>query len=118
MTGEHIVKSYDDELQLLNNTIIEMAGLTAVASERVDAPYVQDAPAVLECELRQEVDLGGALNTLVVGEVVGVRLDPELPFRGDTMSIEPDALRPVGRLAGGGYALPGDLRWLARPDAT
>jgi phosphate transport system protein len=28
MTGEHIVKAYDDELQHLNNTIIEMAGLT------------------------------------------------------------------------------------------
>lgn len=28
MTGEHIVKAYDDELTLLNNTIIEMGGLT------------------------------------------------------------------------------------------
>ena len=28
ISSEHIVKSYDDELQLLNNTIIEMAGLT------------------------------------------------------------------------------------------
>lgn len=30
VTGDHIVKSYDDELQRLNNTIIEMGGLTEV----------------------------------------------------------------------------------------
>jgi len=33
MTGEHIVKAYDDELQHLNNTIIEMAGLTEAQLE-------------------------------------------------------------------------------------
>lgn len=33
MTGEHIVKAYDDELTLLNNTIIEMGGLTEAQVE-------------------------------------------------------------------------------------
>lgn len=33
MTGEHIVKAYDDELRLLNNTIIEMGGLTEAQVE-------------------------------------------------------------------------------------
>ncbi len=33
MTGEHIVKAYDDELQHLNNTIIEMGGLTEAQVE-------------------------------------------------------------------------------------
>jgi phosphate transport system protein len=34
MTGEHIVKSYDEELQQLNSTIIKMAELTEVQVER------------------------------------------------------------------------------------
>jgi phosphate transport system protein len=33
MTGKHIVKAYDDELQHLNNTIIEMAALTGAQLE-------------------------------------------------------------------------------------
>lgn len=33
MTGEHIVKAYDEELQHLNDTIVEMAGLTEVQLE-------------------------------------------------------------------------------------
>lgn len=33
MTGEHIVKAYDEELQHLNNTIVEMAGLTEAQLE-------------------------------------------------------------------------------------
>ena len=33
MTGEHIVKAYDDELRHLNDTIVEMAGLTEVQLE-------------------------------------------------------------------------------------
>lgn len=93
----------------------ELAGLFPVASERVDAPFVEGAPAVLECVLRQEVELEGALNTLVVGEVVGVRVDEALSFKEGTLSVDPGALRPVGRLSGGAYALPGAVRWLERP---
>jgi flavin reductase (DIM6/NTAB) family NADH-FMN oxidoreductase RutF len=52
------------------------AGLTAVASDLVDAPYVKEFPLVLECRLVQSLKLG--LHTLFVGEVVDVKADEEV----------------------------------------
>jgi len=94
----------------------ELAGLGRAVSERVDAPWVAECPAVLECEVRQEVDLGGAPNALVIAEVVGVRLDPSLAFEEGTMVVLPEQLRPVGRLGGTAYSLTTDLRRIPRPD--
>ena len=93
----------------------QLVGLARGASERVDAPFVADCPAVLECVSRQEVDLGGAGYTLVIGEVVGVLLSERLPFLEGTMAVVPEALRAVGRMSGAGYMLPGSYRQLARP---
>lgn len=93
----------------------ELAGLTAVPSEVVDAPLVAECRAVLECRLLQEVTLEGGSGTLVIGEVVGVRIDSTLPTVGDGLSVDPRALRPVGRLGGAAYALPGEVRLIERP---
>ena len=93
----------------------ELAGLTAAASERVDAPYVEGGQAILECEVRKEVDLDGAPNTLVIAEVVGVRIDASLPLEDGTLSVDPESLKPVGRLAGGSYALLGLVKRIPRP---
>ncbi|HKJ03750.1 MAG TPA: flavin reductase family protein [Longimicrobiales bacterium] len=92
-----------------------LAHLTPQASGRVDAPYVAEAPAVLECEVSKEVELDGAPNTLVVGRVVGVLVRSDLALVEGTLSVDPAALRPLGRLGGGAYALPGDVRVLPRP---
>ena len=54
---------------------IAVAGLTAVRSELVDAPYIAEFPLSLECRMVQSVDLG--LHTLFVGEVIDVKIDPE-----------------------------------------
>lgn len=93
----------------------ELAGLKAEPSNRVDAPYVDGCPAVLECVLEQEVALGAAPNTLVIGRVVGIRLDASLPRIKGRLEVDPEALLPVGRLSGIGYAMPGDIRKIARP---
>ena len=93
-----------------------LAGLGRAVSERVDAPFVAEARAVLECVVRQEVDLG-APNALVIAEVVGLRLDPELPFEDDTMIVSPEALRLVGRLGVPTYSVASDLRRVPRPEA-
>ena len=93
----------------------ELAGLTAAASERVDAPYVEGGHAILECEVRKEVDLDGAPNTLVIAEVVGVLIDASLPLEDGTLTVDPESLKPVGRLAGGSYALPGVVKRIPRP---
>lgn len=52
------------------------AGLTAVPSELVDAPYVEEFPLNLECRLVDSLKLG--LHTLFVGEIVDVKADEEV----------------------------------------
>lgn len=94
----------------------ELAGLGRAVSDLVDAPFVAECPAVLECAVRQEVDLGGAPNALVIAEVVGVRIDPELGFEEGTMLVLPEHLRPVGRLGGAAYAVASEIRRVPRPD--
>jgi len=93
----------------------ELTGLRHRSAPRVAAPYVAASPAVLECEVSREVELEGGANVLVVGRVVGVLLDPELAPQGHDFSVDPERLRPVGRLGGAAYALPGEVRVLPRP---
>ena len=93
----------------------ELAGLTRAVSDRVDAPYVAESPAVFECVVFKEVDLSPSTNTLVIGEVVGVRLSESLPFVEGTMVVDAGALAPVGRMSGAEYMLPRELEHLPRP---
>lgn len=93
----------------------ELAGLGRAASPRVDAPYVEDCPAVFECEVRQELGLGESTNVLVIGEVVGVRLSEALPMAHGTMVVDSGSLRAVGRMSGAEYMLPRETRILPRP---
>lgn len=115
----------ESHLEAMNTTSVEappdvdefiVAGLEAATSDRVDAPFVADCPAILECTLYRVVDLGDVPNTLVIGEVVGVRLSPDLTLAPGTMSVDADSLRPVGRLAGSLYTLLGETPSLSRPD--
>ena len=60
---------------------LELAGLAAVPGRLVAAPRVAAAPAALECKLLQVIRLhdldGKTLDTyLVLGQVVGVHIDP------------------------------------------
>ena len=93
----------------------ELAGLARAASDRVNAPYVAECPAVFECELSQEVDLGESPNVLVIGEVVGVRLSDSLSMADGTMTVDSGALRAVGRMSGAEYMLPRGMKILPRP---
>ena len=47
-------------------------GLTALAGEHVDAPYVAECPAVLELLLRHTLELGS--HTQFVGEIMDVKV--------------------------------------------
>ncbi|MEX2570103.1 MAG: flavin reductase family protein [Gemmatimonadota bacterium] len=93
----------------------EVAGLQAAQATLVDAPYVADCPAVLECEFYKEMELDAAGSAFVVAEVVGVRLGPEIEFSPGTQLVDPLVLRPVGRLGGSLYGLLGDIPSLPRP---
>lgn len=54
----------------------EVSGLTPVKSELVDAPYVNEFPVVLECKLKETVDLGS--HTMFIGEVLDLKADGEV----------------------------------------
>lgn len=72
------------------------AGLTAEASELVDAPYVRECPVVLECRLRHSIDLGS--HTLFIGEVVDVKVDPAVLSASGEVDVE--AFDPFVLLSG------------------
>ena len=90
------------------------AGLSVAEAETVDAPYVAECPAVLECALFKHIDLGEA-GGLVLGEVLGVRLDPALEIVEGSAFVDSKTLRPVGRLWGPAYSLLGEIRVIPRP---
>jgi flavin reductase (DIM6/NTAB) family NADH-FMN oxidoreductase RutF len=52
------------------------AGLTAVRSEVVDAPYVAEFPLILECRVIHVLEIG--LHTQFVGEVVDVKAEENI----------------------------------------
>lgn len=93
----------------------DLAGLSRAVSERVDAPYVAECPAVFECTVRQEVDLGDSPYVPVIGEVVGIRLSEALPMAEGTMTVDSGALGAVGRMSGAEYMLSREMKTLPRP---
>ncbi|HUE95873.1 MAG TPA: flavin reductase family protein [Longimicrobiaceae bacterium] len=93
-----------------------VAGVEAAEGEMVAAPYVADCPAVFECTLHKEVELGSESNVLVIGKVVGVRLEDSIEFTPGTYLVDPAHLRPVARLGGETYAFLGQISSLGRPD--
>lgn len=54
---------------------LKVTGLTAVRSELVDAPYVDEFPLVLECRVIHSLEIG--LHTLFVGQVLDVKVEEE-----------------------------------------
>jgi flavin reductase (DIM6/NTAB) family NADH-FMN oxidoreductase RutF len=91
------------------------AGLSLAEAHAVAAPYVADSPAVLECRLFKEVELGPGDNALVIGEVLAVRLSDAVPLVPGTLFADTRAVRPVARLWGDLYALLGETPALPRP---
>ncbi len=51
-------------------------GLKPVRSRLVDAPYIDEFPLVLECEMKEAHELG--LHTLFVGEIMDVKVAEDL----------------------------------------
>jgi flavin reductase (DIM6/NTAB) family NADH-FMN oxidoreductase RutF len=92
-----------------------LAGVPLAEAESVSAPYVADCPAVLECRLFREVELGSASNTLLIGEVLRVRLADRVTLAAGTLFADTAALRPVGRLWGDLYSTVEATLALPRP---
>ena len=78
---------------------LEVSGLTPLKSELVDAPYVAEFPVVLECKLKETVNLGS--HTMFIGEVVDLKADKEVLIgitskSGKKLSrIDPEKFLPI-----------------------
>ena len=93
----------------------EVTGLTLGEAAHVAAPYVVEAPAVHECRLFKEVSLGSSDSSMVIGEVLAIRLCPEARELWDRDFLDVRGWVPVGRLWGGYYSLVTDTPQLDRP---
>ncbi len=94
-----------------------LAGLTASPGEMVDAPYVKEALAALECRLVEIKPLVGLDNvasesTMIIGQVVGIHIRDEALKEG---RLDMAAVRPLARLGYLDYSENGDVFPLARP---
>jgi len=88
-------------------------GFTAIKSELVDAPSVQEFPLVLECRLLQTIDLGA--HTQFIGEILDVKADESIlgpDGHIDTAKLKPMVYAPgsglyygVGEAVGKAYSL-------------
>ncbi|WP_043930696.1 flavin reductase family protein [Bacillus sp. EB01] len=95
---------------------VEVAGLTPVASMKVSVPGVQEAKVRMECVLETSLELGGGEDPgcdLLIGRVVQFHIDEEIYEKG---RIDPRGLAAVSRLAGANYAKIGEIFPIERPE--
>jgi flavin reductase (DIM6/NTAB) family NADH-FMN oxidoreductase RutF len=95
----------------------EASGLTPIPSDVVTPPRVKESRINMECRLVQVVHvsskpLGGSL---VLGEVVRFHVDDAVLENG---LVDPNKLRPVGRMGGPAYTRTTDRFNLDRPKAV
>ena len=72
-----------------------VAGMTAVKSENVDAPYVQEFPMIVECRLMEKMDTG--IHVHFIGEIIDVKVDEGMLGENglpDIMKISPVIFAP------------------------
>lgn len=94
-----------------------IAGLTPVMGRLVDAPYVGEAHAVLECRVTQmlypaTLDGSEADAAITFGQVVGIHIDEAIIRDG---RLDMAAVRPMGRMGYMDYCDGGDVFELMRP---
>jgi flavin reductase (DIM6/NTAB) family NADH-FMN oxidoreductase RutF len=121
-TGDFVVNVVGEELaEQMNLTSADFppsesefsfAGLTPLPSDLVRAPRLGEAPAAMECRLLQVLEIGNTPNYVVIGEVLRFHV-AERVWRDGRIDI--GLMRPVGRLAGSGYAYTRELFRMDRP---
>jgi flavin reductase (DIM6/NTAB) family NADH-FMN oxidoreductase RutF len=90
----------------------EALGIAMAPSLQVTTPRVRDSEVAMECVLDRVVPLEDRdAHRLVIGRVITFQVDAVV-LGGDR--IDPHAFRPVGRIGGRLYAMPGEIR-LAAP---
>ncbi len=95
----------------------ELSGLTANRGRIVEAPYVAEAFAVLECKVTEIIEpksLSGEAseNVMVFGEVVGIHIDEAIIVDG---RLSMAVARPVARMGYMDYSEGSDVFEMFRP---
>jgi flavin reductase (DIM6/NTAB) family NADH-FMN oxidoreductase RutF len=96
-----------------------LSGLTPAPGRLVEAPFVAEAHAALECRvteiLRPRTLSGGAAESwVVIGQVVGIHLSEEIVREG---RVDMGLARPVGRMGYLDYCEASEVFELLRPAA-
>jgi len=89
------------------------AGIAKADCHTIDCPRVADAPATLECKLTQIVQLPGAANFVVFGEVIGVHMRDDCLVDG---MFDVTRYQPLARMGYRDYAVVREVFGLSRPD--
>lgn len=123
-TGEFVVNIVSEEFASQMNATsaefppevdeFEASGLTPVPSDLVRPPRVAESHVQMECRLYLTIEIGelpGSGN-LVLGEVVRFHVDD--PYF-DDFKIDPEKLRPIGRMGGSTYTRTTDRFEMTRP---
>jgi len=94
------------------------AGITALKSDRVDAPCIKEFPMVIECKLIGQTEIG--VHVHLIGEILDVKVDESMLGRDglpDILKIAPVIYAPenqayygVGKFLGNAFALGKDLK--------
>jgi len=123
-TGDFVVNIVGEEtLHEMNQTSFdyspdvnefEAAGLTIEQSLKVKSPCVAESLVNYECKLYDILELGSEPmgGSLILGEVVQVHLSDTVYKNG---KVDPDILKPIGRLGGLWYSTINDKFELPRP---
>lgn len=103
IASEEMASAIDTCAQPFSPEVDEFAlsGLTAVASTVVRAPAVSESKVNFECRVYQIIELPKSSYTLVLGEVVHIRVNEEVLEANGRINLE--ELRPIGRLVGNSF---------------
>lgn len=121
-TGEFVYHIADEALgERLNLTAADFppeisefdwAGLTPVPSDLIATARVAEAPIAFEVKAATVQRVRETNNFLISGEIVRVHLAERIMSND---RIDPDKLRPLGRLAGSQFSHLGELFTMERP---
>jgi flavin reductase (DIM6/NTAB) family NADH-FMN oxidoreductase RutF len=89
------------------------AGIETAECTTINCPRVAGTPAALECKLTQIVELPGAANRLVLGQVTGIHIRDNCLKDG---RFDVTSFQPLARLGYRDYTRVTELFELRRPD--
>ena len=89
------------------------SGAAKTECSEIACARVANAPASLECQVRQIVPLEGAHNVMVIGEVVGVHMRDDCVVNG---RFDVTQFQPLTRMGYRDYAVIREVFELTRPD--